>query len=100
RNGCVASMASPLKISPTIPTSPTDGVGDAKLLKSLECSIKGRHYRGWRSRGFSAAPGRDFRRRLSGKLELQLSKQEQLILFRLRITGQDDHPIVRRGQFD
>ena len=81
-------------------TSPTDGVGDAKLLKSLECSIKGRHYRGWRSRGFSAAPGRDFRRRLSGKLELQLSKQEQLILFRLSITGQDDHPIVRRGQFD
>ena len=36
-----------------IPTSPTDGVGDGKLLKFLECSIKGRHYRGWRSRGFS-----------------------------------------------
>jgi hypothetical protein len=33
-------------------------------------------------------------------LELQLSKQKQLILFRLGITGQDDHPIVRRGQFD
>jgi hypothetical protein len=29
-----------------IPTSPTDGVGDAKLLKSLECSIKGRHLYG------------------------------------------------------
>jgi len=28
------------------PTSPTDGVGDAKLLKSLECSIKGRHLYG------------------------------------------------------
>jgi hypothetical protein len=49
-------------------------------------------------RRVSDLPGRDFRRRLSGKLELQLSKQEQLILFRLRITGQDDHPIVRRGQ--
>ena len=33
-------------------------------------------------------------------MELQLPKQEQLILLRLRITGQDDHPIVRRGQFD
>jgi hypothetical protein len=28
------------------PTSPTDGVGDAKLLKSLECSIKGLHLYG------------------------------------------------------
>ena len=53
-----------------------------------------------RSVDFSAVPGRDFRRRLSGKLELQLPKQEQLILLRLCITGQDDHPIVRRGQFD
>ena len=95
-----ADSVTPEQLERISQTSPTDGVGDAKLLKSLECSIKGRHYRGWRSRGFSAAPGRDFRRRLSGKLELQLSKQEQLILFRLSITGQDDHPIVRRGQFD
>ena len=33
-------------------------------------------------------------------MDLQLSKQEQQILLWLRITGQDDHPIVRRGQFD
>ena len=34
------------------------------------------------------------------EFELQLSKQERLVLLRLRITGHDDHPIVRRGQFD
>ena len=33
-------------------------------------------------------------------MELQLSKQEQLILLWLRITGQDDQPIVCSGQFD
>ena len=33
-------------------------------------------------------------------MEFQLSKQEQLILLRLCITGQDDQPIVRGGQFD
>jgi hypothetical protein len=82
------------------PTSPTEGRGDAKPLKSLGRSFKRRHYRNEHSREVSAAPGSDFRRRLSRKLELQLSKQEQLILLWLRITGQDNHPIVRRGQFD
>jgi hypothetical protein len=79
------------------PTSPTEGRGDAKPLKSLGRSFKRRHYRNEHSREVSAAPGSDFRRRLSRKLELQLSKQEQLILLWLRITGQDNHPIVRRS---
>ena len=75
-------------------------MGDAKVLKSLGRSPKGRHYRDDRSRDFAIVPGFDFWRRLSRKLDLQLSKQEQQILLWLRITGQDDHPIVRRGQFD
>ena len=37
---------------------------------------------------------------MSRKFELQLSKQEQLILLWLRITGHDDYATVRRGQFD
>jgi hypothetical protein len=73
------------------------GLSDAKVLKSLGRSPKGRHYRDDRSRDFAIVPGFDFWRRLSRKLDLQLSKQEQQILLRLGITGQDDHPIVRRG---
>jgi hypothetical protein len=75
-------------------------LGDAKLLKSLGRSFNVGTTGMSAHRDFLTVPGSDFRRRLSGKLDLQLPKQEQLILLWLRITGQDDHPIVRRGQFD
>jgi hypothetical protein len=60
-----------------------------------DASPKSRHYRDDRSRDFAIVLGFDFWRRLSRKLDLQLSKQEQQILLRLCITGQDDHPIFR-----
>src|ERR1035437_9667441 len=83
------------------PTSPTEGVGRRQAAEILGTQLQKSALQGMSAhRDFSAVPGSDFRRRLSGKLELQLPKQEQLILLWLRITGQDDHPIVRRGQFD
>src|ERR1019366_2225340 len=83
------------------PTSPTEGVGRRQAAEILGTQLQRSALQGMSAhRDFSAVPGSDFRRRLSGKLELQLPKQEQLILLWLRITGQDDHPIVRRGQFD
>ena len=44
------ARVSRIKVSVVIPRltrlHQLTGLGDAKLLKSLECSIKGRHYRG------------------------------------------------------
>src|SRR5450631_4464750 len=76
------------------------GLGDAKVLKSLGRSSKVGTTGDDRSRDYVVVPGCDFWWRLSRKLNPQLSKQEQLILLWLGITGHDDHPIVRRGQFD
>jgi hypothetical protein len=71
-------------------------LGDGKLLKSLGRSFKVGTTGMSAHRDFSTVPGSDFRRRLSGKLDLQLPKQEQLILLWLRITGQCATPTAPR----
>ena len=44
--GCIKKWGDRECGSLTSPTSPTEGVGNAKVLKSLGHSPKGRHYRG------------------------------------------------------
>ena len=53
-----------------------------------------------RSGGLAAGRGCDFRRRLGGEFELQALQQEQVIVFRLGMAGQDDRSAVGRGQLD
>src|ERR1019366_7126882 len=71
----IEGMAEELEDPRLIPTSPTEGVGRRQAAEILGTQLQRSALQGMSAhRDFSAVPGSDFRRRLSGKLELQLPK--------------------------